>query len=179
MSQLAFHQLIAKGIGRNFVTTVEATEEYLRFFISADLFCADAILTGFEPEPNHQAVKVTLWPCDSEGSYLNFANIPYDNLLFLCHKLSRSVEWGSITPMQVDPDGAYLNIYACFDTDIEDIETMNRLDADGSRLLRSLLRLCREVQMLYPALYGVATGQIKDITHIEKFLSEEEEETIN
>jgi hypothetical protein len=77
--------------------------------------------------------------------------------------------------MQFDAEGAYLNIYACFDTDVEDIETMNRLDADGSRLLRGLLRLCREVEMLYPALYGVATGQIQDLTHIETFLSEEDE----
>lgn len=174
---LALHQLIAKGVGRNFATPVEATEDYLRFFISADLFCADAILTGFEPEPNQQAVKVTLWPCDSKGSYINFVSVPHDDLLFLCNRLSRSVVWGSITPLQVDADASYLNIYACFDTDVDDIETMNRLDADGSRLLRGLLRLCREVQMLYPALYGVATGQIKDITHLEKFLSEEDEVT--
>jgi hypothetical protein len=172
---LALHQLIAKGVGRNFATPVEATEDYLRFFISADLFCADVILTGFEPEPNHPAVKVTLWPCDSEGVYINFVSVPHDDLLFLCNRLSRSVVWGSLTPMQFDADASYLNIYACFDTDIEDIENMNKLDADGSRLLRGLLRLCREIEMLYPALYGVATGQIIDITHLEKFLSEEKE----
>ena len=172
---LALHQLIAKGVGRNFATPVEATEDYLRFFITADLFCADAILTGFEPEPHQQAVKVTLWPCDSEGSYINFVSVPHDDLLFLCNRLSRSVEWGSITPLLFDAEASYLNIYACIDTDVDDIETMNRLDAEGSRLLRGLLRLCREVEMLYPALYGVATGQIKDLTHLEKFLSTEDE----
>jgi hypothetical protein len=175
MSQLAFHQLIAKGVGRNFATSVEVKEDYLRFFIPADLFWADVILVGIEPEPNFQAVKVIFWPSTSDGSYLNFINIPYDDLLFLCHRLSRSVEWGSITPMSFDEKSTYLNVYACFDTDVEDIETMNKLDADGSRLLRGLLRLCREVEMLYPALYGAASGQIKDITHLEKFLSEEDE----
>ncbi len=77
--------------------------------------------------------------------------------------------------MQFDADSLHLNVYACFDTDTEDIEAMNRFDADGSRLLRGLLRICREIEMLYPALYGVASGQIMDLTHIEGFLSEEEE----
>jgi hypothetical protein len=175
MSPLAFHQLIAKGVGRNFATSVDVKEDFLCFGISADSFCAEVVLAGYEPEPNNQAVKVTLWPSDLEGYYLNFAHLSQNEILFLCHILTQSVEWGSITHTEYDTGYVYLSIYACLDTDVEDIETMNSSYADGSRLLRGLSRLCREAEMLYPVLYGIATRQIEDITHIEKFFLKEDE----
>ena len=174
MSQLAFHQLVARGLLKNFLVPVDTTEDYIHFIINNDTFAADIVMAGFEPEPNYQALRVSFWFCHIDGQRMNFSGIPHDDLLFLCHKLSSSTEWGMLSPTQFDEDSVHISVYACLDTDTEDIESMNKLDFE-SRLLRGLMRLCREVEMLYPALYGVVTAQIRDLTHLQKFLSEEEE----
>lgn len=174
MSQFAFHQLVACGLQRNFLVPVDTTEDYLRFIINNDTFATDAIMVGFEPEPNYQAIKVTFWFCHVDGQRMNFVDIPYDDLLFLSHKLSSSMLWGVLSPMQFDDENVHMSVYGCLDTDTEDIEIMNKMD-EASRLLRGLLRLIHEVEMLYPALYGVVTAQIKDLSHLEEFLSDEEE----
>jgi hypothetical protein len=174
VSQFAFHQLVARGLLKNFLVPVDTTEDYINFIINNDTFAADVVMAGFEPEPNYYALKVSFWFCHIDGTRMNFAGIPYDDLLFLCQKLSSSVVWGRLSPTQFDENNVHINVYACLDTDTEDIETMNKMD-EGSRLLRGLLRLCREVEMLYPALYGVVTSQIKDLQHLQEFLSEEDE----
>ena len=174
MSQLAFHQLVARGLLKNFLVPVDTTEDYIHFIINNDTFATGVVMVGFEPEPNYQAIKVSFWFCHIDGQRMNFASIPHDDLLSLCHKLSSFVTWGILSPTQFDEDNVHLSVYACLDTDTEDIETMNKMD-EGSRLLRGLLRLVREVEMLYPALYGIVTSQIKDLTHLQEFLSEEDE----
>jgi hypothetical protein len=174
LSQLAFHQLVARGLMKNFLSPVETTEDCIRFIINVDSFATDVVMAGFEPEPNYQAIRVSFWFSHTDGKRMNFAGIPYDDLLFMCHVLSGSVEWGAISPLQFDQDNIHVNLSACLDTDTEDIESMNKLDTE-SRLLRGLLRLIKEVEMLYPALYGVASGQIKDISNLQLFLSEKEE----
>ena len=65
MSQPTFHQLLEKGIRRNFGMAVETTTGGLKFSITTELFCALVMVEEFEPEPDFQAVKTVFWFCDS------------------------------------------------------------------------------------------------------------------
>jgi hypothetical protein len=176
MSQLAFHQLIAKAIERNFLTSPQVEEGFLHFQVGESGLSADIIMQAFEPEPGFQAVKICLWFCHPDGSRMNFSNIDFADALVLTNILAYEIEWGAILPWEYDETNIGISLTTTIDTEENDLEIMRNMD-HNSILLRNMFRLCKSAEHVYPVLYGVSSGQITSFDSLEHFLSEETEST--
>lgn len=174
MSQLAFHQLIAKAIEINFLTLPQVEEDSLHFQVSESGLSADIIMQAFEPEPGFQAVKICLWFCHQDSSRMNFANIDFGGALVLANLLAYETEWGAIIPFEYDESNIGISLTNTIDTEEDDLEMMRDMD-HRSILLRNMFRLCQSAERIYPVLYGVSSGQITEFDTLEMFLSEEDE----
>lgn len=174
MSTLAFHQLMAKAVERNFSISAKVGEDSLVFQIIENGLCAEIIMQAFEPEPNYQAVKICMWFCNQDGSRMNFADIEYNEALLLCNILSYEIEWGAIIPLMHNENNIGVSLSATIDTAVDDLETMRNMDHE-SILLRNMFRLYRSAERIYPVLYGVSTGQIASFDYLELLLDEEDE----
>jgi hypothetical protein len=176
MSQLAFHQLIAKAIERNFLTSPQVEEGFLHFQVAENGLAADIVMQAFEPEPGFQAVKICLWFCHQDGSRMNFADIDFAGALVLSNFLAYEVEWGAVMPWEYDESNIGISLTNTIDTEEDDLEIMRNMDP-RSILLRNMFRLCKSAERIYPVLYGVSTGQITSFDSLEGFLSEADEVT--
>ncbi len=174
MSQLAFHQLIAKAIERSFLISPQVEEDFLHFKISESGLATYIFMQAFEPEPEFKAVKISMWFCHQDGSRMNFCNIDFSDALVLSNLLTFEIEWGTIVPFKYDEDNIGICLTSTIETEEDDLIIMRNLD-QRSNLLRNMLRLCQSAEHIYPALYGVSSGQISDFKLIEMFLSEDEE----
>lgn len=176
MSVLAFHQLIAKAVERNFCTSPQVEEDFLAFQVIESGVGVEIIMQAFEPEPDYQAVKICMWFCNQDSSRMNFVGIGYGDALVLCNILSYEIEWGAIIPLEYDENNVGICLTSTVDTAVDDLETMRNMD-HSSILLRNMFRLCKSAERIYPVLYGVSTGQITSFDSLECFLSEEDEST--
>lgn len=174
MSVLAFHQLIAKAVERNFLTSPQVEEDFLTFQVIEAGLGVEIIMQAFEPEPGQQAVKICMWFCNQDSSRMNFAGAEYSGALTLCNILSYEIEWGALIPWQYDETNIGISLTSTIDTAVDDVETMRNMD-HNSILLRNMFRLCKCAEHVYPVLYGVSSGQITSFDNLECFLSEETE----
>jgi hypothetical protein len=174
MSVLAFHQLIAKGVQKNFCTAPHVEEDFLTFQVIETGVGVEIIMSAFEPEPNYQAVKVCMWFCHLDGSRMNFNTLSYNDVLLFCNKLSYDIQWGALMPFEYDEHTTGVALTSTIDTTVDDLEIMQRMD-HNSIFLRNLFRLCRCAECIYPVLHGISSGQITPFDSLEHFLSEEDE----
>lgn len=174
MLPLKIHNQIASGVVKNFLAKPKTYPDFVSFEVIADGFTVDVVLRALEPAPFELAIEASYWLCDRENKRLNFNSVDDIDLLIGREVLSEYIRWGQIRSECFSQNEVGVRLYLCIDTSDYDLNLM----VSGKRtshLLQNLIRLFRETYVVYPALYGLATGQITDLSKLQNFLGEGDE----
>jgi hypothetical protein len=150
-------------------------DEFIGFYLAGNHHIAEVVVSLFTSKsfgdgaPLRQGVQTWLWFNNSDKFRMNLATFSFAEILELRHKLQSELDWCELIPAQVDENTIEISLYRAFDITMDDIELAHDNDFDSS-LLRNLVRLCDDWELLSPIFSGIATEQITSLTGVEMFL---------